>query len=61
LSDDAAAPLLCGGVIGYRALKMSAIAPGGRLPNPSKAANLALQRLKQGEVDGAAVLVNEGA
>lgn len=31
LSDDAAAPLLCGGVIGYRALKISGIAPGGRL------------------------------
>jgi propanol-preferring alcohol dehydrogenase len=31
LSDEAAAPLLCGGVIGYRALKISAIRPGGRL------------------------------
>ena len=30
-ADAAAAPLLCGGVIGYRALKMSAIRPGGRL------------------------------
>jgi propanol-preferring alcohol dehydrogenase len=30
-ADIAAAPLLCGGVIGYRALKLSAIAPGGRL------------------------------
>jgi len=29
--DLAAAPLLCGGVIGYRSLKRSAIAPGGRL------------------------------
>ena len=29
--DLAAAPLLCGGVIGYRALKRSGIAPGGRL------------------------------
>jgi propanol-preferring alcohol dehydrogenase len=31
--DDAAqvAPLLCGGVIGYRALRRSGIAPGGRL------------------------------
>jgi propanol-preferring alcohol dehydrogenase len=29
--DLAAAPLLCGGVIGYRALKRSEIAPGGRL------------------------------
>jgi propanol-preferring alcohol dehydrogenase len=27
----AAAPLLCGGVIGYRALRLSGIAPGGRL------------------------------
>jgi propanol-preferring alcohol dehydrogenase len=30
-SDLAAAPLLCGGVIGYRALKVSGIEPGGRL------------------------------
>jgi propanol-preferring alcohol dehydrogenase len=29
--DLAAAPLLCGGVIGYRALKRSGIEPGGRL------------------------------
>jgi alcohol dehydrogenase, propanol-preferring len=30
--DDAAlAPLLCGGVIGHRALRLSGIAPGGRL------------------------------
>lgn len=29
--DTAAAPLLCGGVIGYRALKISEIEPGGRL------------------------------
>jgi propanol-preferring alcohol dehydrogenase len=29
--DVAAAPLLCGGVIGYRALKTSGIEPGGRL------------------------------
>ena len=29
--DLAAAPLLCGGVIGYRALKLSGIQPGGRL------------------------------
>ena len=29
--DLAAAPLLCGGVIGYRSLKRSAIQPGGRL------------------------------
>jgi propanol-preferring alcohol dehydrogenase len=29
--DLDAAPLLCGGVIGYRALKVSAIEPGGRL------------------------------
>jgi propanol-preferring alcohol dehydrogenase len=27
----AAAPLLCGGVIGYRALKLSGVKPGGRL------------------------------
>jgi propanol-preferring alcohol dehydrogenase len=29
--DFAAAPLLCGGVIGYRALKISGVEPGGRL------------------------------
>jgi propanol-preferring alcohol dehydrogenase len=29
--DVAAAPLLCGGVIGYRSLRRSAIEPGGRL------------------------------
>lgn len=29
--DLAAAPLLCGGVIGYRSLKISGISPGGRL------------------------------
>lgn len=29
--DLEAAPLLCGGVIGYRSLKVSGIAPGGRL------------------------------
>jgi len=31
MDDLAAAPLLCGGVIGYRALRMSGIEPGGRL------------------------------
>ena len=31
LPDEHAAPLLCGGVIGYRALKLSGIQPGGRL------------------------------
>ena len=30
-SDIEAAPLLCGGVIGYRSLKISGIRPGGRL------------------------------
>lgn len=30
-SDTDAAPLLCGGIIGYRALKRSGIQPGGRL------------------------------
>ncbi len=30
-ADLAASPLLCGGVIGYRALKISGIQPGGRL------------------------------
>ncbi len=29
--DEAAAPLLCGGVIGYRSLMVSGIRPGGRL------------------------------
>jgi propanol-preferring alcohol dehydrogenase len=29
--DDQAAPLLCAGVIGYRALRLSEIQPGGRL------------------------------
>lgn len=29
--DRAAAPLLCGGVIGYRSLKVAGIKPGGRL------------------------------
>lgn len=29
--DQSAAPLLCGGVIGYRSLKRSGIQPGGRL------------------------------
>lgn len=31
LDDADLAPLLCGGVIGYRALRVSGIAPGGRL------------------------------
>ena len=31
LSDDQAAPLLCAGIIGYRALKRTSLAPGGRL------------------------------
>ncbi len=31
LSDAAAAPLLCGGVIGYRTLRLSGIEAGGRL------------------------------
>jgi alcohol dehydrogenase, propanol-preferring len=31
MTDLEAAPLLCGGVIGYRALRVSGIAPGGRL------------------------------
>jgi propanol-preferring alcohol dehydrogenase len=31
LSDVAAAPLLCGGVIGYRSLARSRVEPGGRL------------------------------
>ena len=31
LSDEAAAPLLCSGIIGYRALRRAALPPGGRL------------------------------
>ncbi|HET6809855.1 MAG TPA: zinc-dependent alcohol dehydrogenase family protein [Acidimicrobiales bacterium] len=30
-SDETAAPLLCAGIIGYRALRRSALPPGGRL------------------------------
>jgi alcohol dehydrogenase, propanol-preferring len=30
-ADDAAAPLLCAGIIGYRALKRAELPPGGRL------------------------------
>jgi propanol-preferring alcohol dehydrogenase len=30
-ADDEAAPLLCAGIIGYRALRRSEVAPGGRL------------------------------
>jgi propanol-preferring alcohol dehydrogenase len=31
LSDEHAAPLLCAGIIGYRALRCAAVPPGGRL------------------------------
>jgi propanol-preferring alcohol dehydrogenase len=31
LADDQAAPLLCAGIIGYRALRATNLAPGGRL------------------------------
>jgi propanol-preferring alcohol dehydrogenase len=31
LGDREAAPLLCAGIIGYRALRLSAVGPGGRL------------------------------
>jgi propanol-preferring alcohol dehydrogenase len=31
LSDEQAAPLLCAGIIGYRALRSAAVPPGGRL------------------------------
>ncbi len=31
LADEAVAPLLCGGVIGYRALRLTGLEPGGRL------------------------------
>ncbi len=31
LSDEGAAPLLCAGIIGYRALKRTGLRPGGRL------------------------------
>lgn len=30
-TDEQAAPLLCGGIIGYRSLKLSGIEPGGRI------------------------------
>ncbi len=30
-ADEAAAPLLCAGIIGYRALALAGVAPGGRL------------------------------
>jgi len=45
LEAAAAAPLLCGGVIGYRALKRSGIQPGGRLGlfGYGASAHLALQ------------------
>jgi len=45
LEAAAAAPLLCGGVIGYRALKRSGIRPGGRLGlfGYGASAHLALQ------------------
>jgi propanol-preferring alcohol dehydrogenase len=33
-SDEAAAPLLCAGIIGYRALRRSQLPPGGRLRCP---------------------------
>jgi len=31
IDDEHAAPLLCAGIIGYRALRLSAVPPGGRL------------------------------
>ena len=31
VGDDQAAPLLCAGIIGYRALKLASVPPGGRL------------------------------
>ena len=31
LGDEQAAPLLCAGIIGYRALRLAEVAPGGRL------------------------------
>lgn len=31
LSDEQVAPLLCGGIIGYRALRAAAVRPGGRV------------------------------
>lgn len=31
VSDEQAAPLLCAGIIGYRALKLASLPPGGRL------------------------------
>ncbi|MDH5373847.1 MAG: zinc-dependent alcohol dehydrogenase family protein [Acidimicrobiia bacterium] len=44
-TDDELAPLLCGGVIGYRSLRISGIQPGGRLGlfGFGAAASLAIQ------------------
>lgn len=44
-SDDEAAPLLCAGIIGFRALRLSGIEPGGRLGlyGFGAAAHLAIQ------------------
>ena len=51
--DLAAAPLLCGGVIGYRSLKVSGIEPGGRLGlfGFGASALLALQVARQWECE----------
>jgi len=48
LADDAAAPLLCAGIIGYRAIKRAAVAPGATvgLYGFGGSAHLALQVLK---------------
>jgi propanol-preferring alcohol dehydrogenase len=54
---DALAPLLCGGVIGYRALKRSGIRPGGRLGlyGFGASASLAIQVARSWECDVYAV------
>jgi len=51
--DVDAAPLLCGGVIGYRALKLSGIQPGGRLGlyGFGASASLAIQVARHWECD----------
>lgn len=52
-ADEEAAPLLCAGIIGYRALKLAALPPGGRLGiyGFGASAHLAMQlALRQGAV-----------
>lgn len=52
-SDEAAAPLLCAGIIGFRALRLSNIKPGGRLGlfGFGASAHLAIQIARHWECD----------